>query len=188
MWMAGASIVSVSVVALLAGSGSVAPAGAATVAKLVSEPVADGSIWPTAVKVAVPPGSKVTKGWVLATPLAAPTLGTAEAMAVQLTEVMAAGKMSVTGAATAVLGPLLLTTMWLLSGVAVTALVTPSVLVTCRSSVVIVAAAAAAIYPLSLHDALPISATVAKLVSEPVADGSIWPTAVKVAVPPGSKV
>ena len=62
-------------------------------------------------KVAVPPGSKVTKVLMLPTPLAAPTLDPAEAMAVQLTEVMAAGKMSVTGAATAVLGPLLLTTM-----------------------------------------------------------------------------
>ena len=47
----------------------------------------------------------------LPVPLAAATLEPAEATAVQLTAVMAAGKMSVTCWATAVLGPALLTTM-----------------------------------------------------------------------------
>ena len=47
----------------------------------------------------------------LPVPLAAATLEPAEATAVQLTAVMAAGKLSVTCWATAVLGPALLTTM-----------------------------------------------------------------------------
>ena len=47
----------------------------------------------------------------LPVPLAAATLEPAEATAVQLTAVMAAGKKSVTCWATAVLGPALLTTM-----------------------------------------------------------------------------
>ena len=111
MWMAGASIVSVSVVALLAGSGSVAPAGAATVAKLVSEPVANGLIWATAVKMAKPPGSRVTGVKMLPKPLGTATLDPAEATAVQLAAVMAAGNRSITVASTAVLGPLLVTTM-----------------------------------------------------------------------------
>ena len=59
----------------------------------------------------MPPGNRVTKVLMLPTPLAAATLDPAEATAVQLTAVRSAGKMSVTGAATAVLGPLLLTTM-----------------------------------------------------------------------------
>jgi len=42
-------IVSVSVAVLLLGSGSVSPAGGATVAVLVSKPVADGLIWASAV-------------------------------------------------------------------------------------------------------------------------------------------
>src|SRR5262245_5268518 len=103
--------VSVSVALLLPGLGSVVPAGGVTVAVLAIVPGADGLIWATAVKVAVPPGSRVTVVLMGLAPLSWATLDPAEATAVQLTEVMAAGKMSVTGAATAVLGPLLLTMM-----------------------------------------------------------------------------
>src|SRR5262249_6715651 len=100
---------SLSVAVLLLGV--LSPGGTATVAVLLRAPVADELIWATAVKVRVPPGSRGTVGRVLPLPLAAATLEPAEATAVQLTEVMAAGKLSVTCWATAVLGPALLTTM-----------------------------------------------------------------------------
>ena len=62
-------------------------------------------------KVTVPPGSRVTVVLMLPVPLAAATLEPAEATAVQLTAVIAAGKMSVTAWSTAVLGPALVTTI-----------------------------------------------------------------------------
>jgi hypothetical protein len=64
-------IVSVSVAVLLPGSVSVSPAGGATEAVLVSDTMAAGLIWATAVKVAVPPGSRVTVVAMLPVPLAA---------------------------------------------------------------------------------------------------------------------
>ena len=78
---------------------------------LLNVPLADALICATAVKVAVPPGSRVTVVAMFAVPLAAATLEPADATAVQLTAVIAAGKRSVTAWATAVLGPALLTTM-----------------------------------------------------------------------------
>src|SRR6187401_1858581 len=89
----------------------VSPGGAATVAVLVNAPAAAGLTWATAVKVTVPPGSRVTVVRMLPLPLAWATLEPAEATAVQLTAVIADGNRSVTGCATAVLGPALLTTM-----------------------------------------------------------------------------
>src|SRR6516165_9754822 len=91
--------------------GVLSPGGTAAVAVLVNEPVADGLMSATAVKVAVPPGSRVTVVRMLPLPLVAATLEPGEATAVQLTAVMAAGKRSVTAWSTAVLGPALLTTM-----------------------------------------------------------------------------
>src|SRR5438477_155718 len=100
---------SLSVALLLPGV--VSPGGRATVAVLVNAPVAAGLMVATAVKVAVPPGSRVTVVRMLPLPLAAATLDPAEATAVQLTAVMAAGKKSVTWWAAAALGPVLWTTM-----------------------------------------------------------------------------
>src|SRR5262245_8630691 len=97
-------------VALLS-SGVFSPAGEATVAVLVNEPVAEGLIWATAVKVTVPPGKRVTLVRMLPVPLAAPTLEPAEATAVQLTAVIDDGKRSLTAWSTAVLGPSLRTTI-----------------------------------------------------------------------------
>ena len=82
-------------VALLSAVAS--PGGAATVAVLVNEPVAAGLTWATAVKVTVPPGSRVTVVLMLPVPLAAATLEPAEATAVQLTAVIAEGNTSMTG-------------------------------------------------------------------------------------------
>jgi hypothetical protein len=100
---------SVSLAVLLPGV--VSPGGTATLAVLVRVPVADGLIWATAVKVAVPPGSRVTVVPMSPVPLLWATLEPGEATTVQLTEVMAAGKLSVTCWSTTVLGPALLTTM-----------------------------------------------------------------------------
>src|SRR6187397_2625836 len=91
--------------------GVVSPRGTATVAVLVNEPVAAALTWATAVKVTVPPGSRVTVVLMLPVPLAWATLEPGEATAVQLTAVIADGKKSVTAWSTAVLGPALLTTM-----------------------------------------------------------------------------
>src|SRR5262249_62069977 len=85
--------------------------GGVTVTVLLIEPVADGLIRATAVKVAVPPGSRVTGVRMLPAPLTAPTLDPAEETAVHVAEVMTDGNRSLTSAPTAVLGPLLLTTM-----------------------------------------------------------------------------
>src|SRR4029450_6657324 len=94
--------------------GVVSPGGTATVAvltRLTTSSRAFGLIWATAVKVTVPPGSRVTVVLMLPVPLAAATLEPAEATAVQLTAVIAEGNTSVTAWFTAVLGPSLLTTM-----------------------------------------------------------------------------
>src|SRR5262245_27189700 len=101
---------SVSVAVLLPGLVS-NPSGGVTVTVLLIEPVADGLIRPTAVKVALPPGSRVTGVRMLPAPLAAPTLDPAGATAVQGKGVMTDGNRSLTCALMAVLGPLLLTTM-----------------------------------------------------------------------------
>src|SRR5437660_297854 len=108
----GAVSVSASVAALLAGLGSNDPAVEDTVTVLVSEPMADGLIWPTAVKVTVPPDSKVTVVTMSPVPLGADALDPGEAVVVQLTLVKSStGNRSVTAAPTAVLGPLLVTVM-----------------------------------------------------------------------------
>src|SRR6187401_1852727 len=94
--------------------GVVSPGGTATVAvltRLTTRLRASGLIWATAVKVTVPPGSRVTVVLMLPVPLAAATLEPGEATAVQLTAVIAEGNTSVTAWSTAVLGPALLTTM-----------------------------------------------------------------------------
>src|SRR5262245_28564914 len=92
-------------------SGVVSPVGAATVAVLIRVPVTDELMEATAVKVTVPPGSRVTVVLMGLLPLAWATLEPGEATAVQLTEVIADGKKSVTAWSTAVLGPWLRTTM-----------------------------------------------------------------------------
>src|SRR5262245_6226958 len=103
--------VRVSVSLAVLSAGVLSPGGTATVAVLVNDPVAEGLIWATAVKVVVPPGSRVTAVAMLPVPLAAATLEPAEAAAGQLPSPFAARFRSVTCWATAVLGPLLLTTM-----------------------------------------------------------------------------
>src|SRR6266542_1348217 len=88
-------IVSVSVALLLAGFGSVTPAGAAMVAVLAMEPVALPAIVALTVNVAVPPLARFTLAEMLPLPLAGqlePTLATQ----LQLPNVRPAGAVSVT--------------------------------------------------------------------------------------------
>src|SRR5262245_4769363 len=51
---------SVSVAVLSVGSGSVTPGGGLTVAMLVREPVAEGSIWTVKLKVTLAPGGRLS--------------------------------------------------------------------------------------------------------------------------------
>src|SRR5437762_2075816 len=106
--------VSVSVALLLVRSGSVTPPGAATVAVFATLPVALMLPVPLAVNPDAPP---------------LPT-------AVNVSLVIAAGRVSLTVAPVTALGPLLATTMVYVVDVPGTALDTPSVLVMLRSAIV----------------------------------------------------
>src|SRR5947199_386125 len=109
--VAVAVLVRVPVDAGSGGAGKVkvtlAPAGRSTGAVFtrLTTGLAAELICATAVKVTVPPGSRVTVVLMLLLPLLAATLEPVEADAVQLTDVMADGKLSVTAWFTAVLGP-----------------------------------------------------------------------------------
>jgi hypothetical protein len=83
----------------------------AVLTRLGTSRAANALTWATAVKVASPPGSRVTVVRMSPVPLVWATLEPGEATAVQLTEVISAGKRSVTCWSTAVLGPALRTTM-----------------------------------------------------------------------------
>ena len=98
--------VSVSVAELLAGVGSVAPPGSATVAVLASDPVAVAEMAPVTVNVAAPPETKVTEALIEPEPEAGHD-EPAEAEHVQVTPLSEAGIVSVTVAALIVEGPAL---------------------------------------------------------------------------------
>src|SRR6186713_3403014 len=99
------------VAVLLAGTGSVAPTGAATVAVLSSEPSALDAIKPVTVNVARSPASSVTVVARLPVPDAAAQLDPASATQVHAGATSASGNASVTLAAVTGLGPRLVTTM-----------------------------------------------------------------------------
>jgi hypothetical protein len=101
---ADAVSVSVSVAELLPGTGSVTPPAAATVAVFDSEPVELAEIVPVAVNVTEPPAGRLTV-WLM---LPEPAPGQVPPPApthVQLTPVIAAGKVSATVDPGASLGP-----------------------------------------------------------------------------------
>lgn len=93
---------------LFAGFESTTLGGELTVAVLASEPVAPASTAAVTVYVNVPPKSTVTESLMLPEPLAL-QLEPTDAEQVQVTPVKTAGKMSVTVAPIASLGPLLVT-------------------------------------------------------------------------------
>ena len=105
--------VSVSVALLLAGSGSVTPAGGLTVAVLLSVPVADGLTWTVKVKVTLALTGRSTVVARAPLPLAAPVTVPPPVLAVaaQVAAVTPAGRGSDTLAPVTALGPVLLTTM-----------------------------------------------------------------------------
>ncbi len=102
--------VSMSLAELLADDGSVTPAGACTVAVLVSEPVAVEETATTTVYVAVAPVATVAVVARGIAPDAEPQLAPADATHVHEPDVAPAGRASATGALTAVDGPALPTT------------------------------------------------------------------------------
>src|ERR671930_246993 len=96
-------------VALLFPAGSFVPAGAATDAVFVIVPDAAVTV-AVAVKVALPPESRLTLAAILPLPEAG-QLEPADAAHVQVTPETCAGKLSVTVAPVTALGPALLTTI-----------------------------------------------------------------------------
>src|SRR5262245_1187898 len=157
-------------------------------AVFASVPVALTATVPVAVKVAVPAGSSVTAVAMDPAPEGTAQLDPADAAQVQVTPESAAGKVSVTVAAVAVLGPALLATIVYVTGVPGTAAAWPSVFVTARSprgvsvsvSVAVLLADTGSVTP-------PGVVTVAVLASVPSAPGATVPVAVKVTVPPASR-
>src|SRR5438552_360628 len=87
-------MMSVSVALLLAGVGSVTPAGAAMVAVLLMVPLAAPAMVALTVKVALPPLSRLTDAAMLPLPLAG-QLDPADAAQVQASKVLLDGAVSV---------------------------------------------------------------------------------------------
>src|SRR6187401_41416 len=99
------------VAVLLAGTGSVAPTGAATAAVLSSEPSAPDAIRPVRVNVARSPASSVTVVARFPVPEGAAQLDPASATQVHAGATSATGNTSVTLAPVTGLGPVLVTTI-----------------------------------------------------------------------------
>src|SRR5262245_6991590 len=87
--------------------GSLVPSGGLTRALLTSTPVALSDTTPVAVYVAMVPGCRSTVVSIAPAPPASPQLAPGPATQVQVTPVRAAGKVSMTDAPTASLGPAL---------------------------------------------------------------------------------
>src|ERR1700687_2522359 len=166
---ATAVMVSVSVALLLAGVGSVTPAGAAMVAVLLMVPLAPPATVALTVKVAVPPLSRLTEAAMLPLPLAG-QLEPAEAAQVQAPKVRFAGAVSVTVAAVTALGPLLVATrVWTVLPPALT-LATPSVLVMARSATAVMVSVSVALLFAGVGSVTPAGAAmVAVLLIVPLA-------------------
>src|SRR5262245_34913261 len=131
---ASATIVVESVALLLPATGSVVPAGAVTVAVLVSVPVAVAATVPVAVKVADDPAARFTVVAMLPVPDGAPQLAPGPALHVQLTPPRSPGKLSATVAPVTPDGPALVTVIVYVAGSPARPVVRPSVLVIERSA------------------------------------------------------
>src|SRR5262245_37715726 len=131
---AAPTIVDVSELVSLADAGSVVSAGGATVAVLVSVPVASGDTVPVAVKVTEPPAGRSTVVVMLPDPLVAAQLDPGAGLQVQVTLPGTRGKVSVTAAPVTSLGPALVTVMVYVSARPARTSSRPSVLVTERSA------------------------------------------------------
>ena len=180
--------VSTSVAALFATLVSVTPSGAATVAELVNEPVAEVEIAAVTVKVTEPPTGRLTL--LLIEPL--PDAGHVAPPApvhVHVIDVTPEGIVSATVAPVTVDGPALVATIVYVVDWPGTAVTVPSVFVIVRSvwGVTVVTSVAELLAGVgSVTD--PGSAMLAVLVIVPVADATTVPEMVKVAVPPGASV
>jgi len=179
--------VSLSVAELLPGVGSVTPAGVATVAVLVNEPLAAAEILQLAVYVMLPPAGRLAVSLMLPLPLAVhvPPLVPAQ---VQL-QVSEAGNVSATVEPGALLGPAfdaVIVYVTLPPGVAV---VTLSVLMIDRSADAPSTSVSVAELLPGVGSVTPAGvATVAVLVNEPLADAEILQLAVYVMLPPAGRL
>ncbi len=106
---AEAAMAVVSVAVSFPGTGSVVPAGGATVAVLARVPMASGATVPVATKVADAPAGRSTVVAMGPEPLAVPQTPPSVALHVHVTPVSTAGNVSLTGAPVTVLGPALAT-------------------------------------------------------------------------------
>ncbi len=118
---------------LLADDGSDTPAGGVMVAVLTSVPIAAAEMVPLAVNVTVPPGGRSTSALILPAPAAGQAAPPAAAQ-VHVTPVMSVGKLSVTVAPRAALGPAFVAVMVYVIGAPGTLVAEPSVLVMERSA------------------------------------------------------
>jgi hypothetical protein len=176
--------VSVSVAVLFAGVGSVDPPGSATLAVLVSDPVALGEIVPVIVKVAVPLGTSVTEALIEPVPDAAHD-EPAEATHDQVTPERVAGMVSVTVAPVIVEGPAFEATTLYVTDVPGTSVVEPSVLVMTRSAVGVSVSLSVAVLLPATRSVIPAPTdAVAVFASVPVAPAATVPVMTNVAAPP----
>ena len=182
------TIVSVSVAVLFPGVGSVTPAGTPTVAVFTRVPVADGDRVAASVKVAVPPARSETVDAMSPIPLTAAQLDPAEATHVHVADVIAAGRTSVTGAATTALGPAFVTTIVYVVVVPGTTFTTPSVFVIERSAVgTSVSVSVAVLFP-GVGSVTPAGTPIVAVFTRvPVADWETTAARENVAVPPGRR-
>src|SRR5689334_22505129 len=102
-------MVVVSVAVLLAGFGSLAPLGRVIVAVLDRTPLAEELTFPVALQVTELVAGKVSASLILPVPLAVNPEAPAVPVAVKVTAVKIAGKLSTSVAPVALLGPALLT-------------------------------------------------------------------------------
>jgi hypothetical protein len=178
----------VSVDVLLAPDGSLLPTGAAIVAVLTREPVAEEEIVPVAVNVAVPEMPRLTAAAILPLPEAG-QLEPAVAEHVQVTPVSVAGNVSATVAPVITDGPAFVATIVYVTPWPGVADATPSVLVIDRSPVgVSVSVSVAELLPGVGSVTEAGTATDAVFAKLPVAVVEMVEVSVNVAVPPGARV
>ena len=164
-----AASVSVSVAVLLAGVGSVTPAGTVTVAVLASVPVAAARQAADSVKVTVAPTGRLTNALMLPAPDAGQVPPPAPTQ-VHVAPVSTPGSVSATVAPVTALGPAFDATIVYVTGLPGTAVNEPSVLVIERSAVGLSVSVSVAVLLAGFGSLTPTGAvTVAVLTRVPVA-------------------
>ena len=182
------TIESASVAELLPGVGSVTPAGAVTVAVLISVPEAAAESVAVSVKVTLAPAGRLTLALMLPDPDAGQVPPPAPTQ-VHAAPVSTAGTVSVTVPPVTPLGPALLATIVYVTGLPGTAVADPSVFVIERSAVGVVASVSLAELLPGVGSVVPAgTATVAVLTSMPVAAADSVAVSVYVTLAPAGRL